>query len=128
VNGRADVTYHEKPNPGWAGVVVGLMIVAIGLILFLDQTGLLDWRPTWSLWPFIVIGLGLARLATPRQDGTREGGWLIFIGSWLLLNELQVLRYRDSWPLILVAIGIHTMWKAVGRPTPPGTTQTGPRS
>jgi hypothetical protein len=38
---------------------------------------------------------------------------LIFIGVWLLLNEMRVLRFRDSWPLILVALGVHTMWKAL---------------
>ena len=42
-----------------------------------------------------------------------------------LLNEMGVLRYRDSWPLFLVAIGVHTMWKAVRRPTPPSAPQPG---
>ena len=75
-----------------------LMIAGLGLVLFLDQTGLFGWRMSSSLWPFLIIGLGLARFSTPRPDGTREGGWLIFIGTWLLLNEMRVLRFRDSWP------------------------------
>ena len=119
------MTYHDRPNPGWAGVVIGLLIVGMGMVLFLDQTGLFGWRMSWSLWPFLIIGLGLARFSTPRPDGTREGGWLIFIGAWLLLNEMGVLRFRDSWPLILVALGVHTMWKAIMRRTPPNTPQTG---
>lgn len=119
------MTYHDKPNPGWPGVVIGLMIVGLGVILFLDQTGLLGWRPSWSLWPFFIIGLGLVRFVQPRRDGSRDGGWLMFIGVWLLLNEMRILRYRDSWPLFLVAIGVHTMWKAVVRRTPPNTSQTG---
>jgi hypothetical protein len=116
---------HDRPNPGWAGVVIGLLIVGMGIVLFLDQTGLFGWRMSWSLWPFLIIGLGLARFSTPRPDGTREGGWLIFIGTWLLLNEMRVLRFRDSWPLVLVALGVHTMWKAVTRRTPPNAPQTG---
>jgi len=119
------MTYHERPNPGWAGVVIGLMITGLGAVLFLDQTGLFGWRMSWSLWPFLIIGLGLARFSTPRPDGTREGGWLIFIGTWLLLNEMRVLRFRDSWPLVLVALGVHTIWKAVMRRTPPNASQTG---
>jgi hypothetical protein len=118
------MNFHDRPNPGWAGVVIGLMIAGLGLVLFLDQTGLFGWRMSSSLWPFLIIGLGLARFSTPRPDGTREGGWLIFIGTWLLLNEMRVLRFRDSWPLILVALGVHTMWKAVMRRTPPTTPQT----
>ena len=35
------------------------------------------------------------------------------IGVWLLLSEMRVLPFRDSWPLILVALGVHTMWKAL---------------
>jgi multisubunit Na+/H+ antiporter MnhC subunit len=119
------MTYHDRPNPGWAGVVIGLMIIGLGVALFLDQTGWLGWRPSWSLWPFLLIGLGLARFATPRDDGSREGGWLIFIGVWLLLNSMHVLRIRDSWPLLLVAIGVNTIWKTFARRTPPNTPQVG---
>lgn len=119
------MNFHDRPNPGWAGVVIGLMIVGLGVVLFLDQTGLFGWPLSWSLWPFLIIALGLARFSTPRPDGTREGGWLIVIGTWLLLNEIHVLRFRDSWPLVLVALGVHTMWKAVMRRTPPNASQTG---
>ena len=118
------MSFHDRPNPGWAGVVIGLMIAGLGAVLFLDQTGLFGWRMSYSLWPFLIIGLGLARFSTPRPDGTHEGGWLIFIGTWLLLNEMRVLRFRESWPLILVALGVHTMWKAVMRRTPPNAPQT----
>ena len=119
------MTWHDRPNPGWAGVVMGLMIAGLGMVLLVDQTGWFGWHPTWSLWPLLIIGLGLARFSTPRPDGTRDGGWLIGIGAWLLLNEMHVLRFRDSWPLLLVAIGVHTMWKAVVRQTPPDASQPG---
>ena len=35
------MTTHDRPSPGWAGIVIGLMIVGLGLILLVDQTGLL---------------------------------------------------------------------------------------
>jgi hypothetical protein len=50
------------------------------------------------------------------------------IGGWLLLNEMRVLRIRDSWPLLLVALGIHTMWKAIVRPVPPAAPRAGGQS
>ncbi|MBI3492363.1 MAG: hypothetical protein HY047_11370 [Acidobacteria bacterium] len=118
------MTLHERPGPGWAGVVIGLMIIALGVVLFLDQMGFIGWRPTWSFWPFLIIAMGLARLAQPRRDGRREGGWWVFTGVWLLLNEMRILRYRDSWPLFLVALGIYTMWKAIVRQTPPRAPKT----
>ena len=106
----------EGPTPRAAGIGVGLTIAGLGILLLVDQTGLLGWHPRWSVWPFLLIVFGIARFAAPRPDGSRDGGsWLIVIGVWLLLNEMRVLRFRDSWPLILVAIGVHTMWKALRR-------------
>ena len=116
-------TYHDRPNPGWAGVVIGLMIVGLGVLLLIDQTGMFGWRPSWNLWPFLIIGAGLARFSTVKPDGTRDGGWMIAIGVWLLFNELRILRFRDSWPLLLVGIGVHTMWKAIVRRPPPNVSQ-----
>jgi hypothetical protein len=111
------VTFHDRPQPVWTGVVAGVIITGLGIMLLIDQTGLLGWQPSWSIWPFLIIGMGLARFAAPRPDGSREaGGWLIVIGVWLLMNQMRVLRFRDSWPLLLVALGIHTMWKALKRP------------
>jgi hypothetical protein len=109
------------PAPRAASIVMGLTIALLGVLLLLDQTGILGWHPSWSIWPFLLIGIGLARAATPRPDGSREGLWLVVIGAWLLLNQLRVLRFRDSWPLLLVAFGALHIWKAlrptVGRPS-----------
>ena len=123
-----EATYHDRPNPGWTGVVVGLFIAGLGLVLLLDQTGLLGWQPSWSLWPFLIFGAGLARFVTPKPDGSREGGWLMFIGAWLMLTNVTAWRVRDTWPLLLVALGVHHIWQATVRRPPPGTSQTGHRS
>jgi hypothetical protein len=122
------MAYHDRPNPGWGGVVIGLMIIGVGLALFIDQIGVFDW--SLSFWPFLMIALGLARFVQPKPDGTREGGWLMFIGAWLLLNQMHLfgVSYRDTWPLFLVAIGVSTMWKAVVRRNASGTSQMGQRS
>jgi len=107
------MTTHDRLSPGWAGIVAGLLIVGLGIILLVDQTGLLGWRPSWSLWPVLIIAFGFARFAQPHTDGSRDGGWVLFIGVWLLLSEMGMLRFRDSWPLILLALGVHKMWKAL---------------
>ena len=104
---------HDRLRSEWAGIAAGLLIVGLGLILLVDQTGLLGWRPSWSLWPLLIIAFGLARFAQPHADGSRDGGGVLLLGIWLLLNEMGLLRFRDSWPLILVALGVHKMWKAL---------------
>jgi hypothetical protein len=100
-------------NPRAAGIVMGMTVAGLGVLLLLDQTGLLGTHPRWSIWPFLLIAIGLARFATPRSDGSRQGLWLVVTGAWLLLNELRVLRFRDSWPLLLVAFGVLHIWKAL---------------
>ena len=98
----------------FSGMAVGIAIMVVGVLLLLDQTGIvydLGWR---HLWPTLLIAMGLARLAFPRVDGRRDGGWMIVIGSVFLLDTLHVLRFRDSWPLFIVAIGIGMVWKELG--------------
>lgn len=120
------MTYHDRPGP--TGIIIGLAIIALGVALFVGQTGILGWQLRWSFWPVFLIVVGLARFSQPRPDGTRHGGWIMVIGGWLLLNEMRVLRIRDSWPLLLVALGIHTMWKAIVRPVPPAAPRAGGQS
>jgi len=82
----------------------------------------IPFRPFWVMTSGAVELFGAGLILTNRM--AELGGWLIFIGGWLLLNEMRVLRFRDSWPLVLVALGVHTIWKAVVRRTPPNAPQT----
>ena len=86
---------------------MGLTIAGLGVLLLLDQTGLLGWHPRWSIWPFLLIAFGLARYASPRSDGSRNGLWLVVIGVWLLLFGLGCfwIRRKPLWvvPLPLIA-------------------------
>ena len=104
---------RAKPNIG--GAFVGLTMMVVGIVLLLDQTGIiigLGWR---HVWPTVLIGLGLVRLAFPREDGRRDGGWMVFIGALLLMDQLRMVRFRESWPLFIVAIGVSMVWKELGR-------------
>src|SRR2546428_10298213 len=102
---------HQRP-PSPEGAVIGAAIILLGIVLLLDQVGIITWNGLWSFWPFALIIGGLVKLSRP-QEGRREGGWLVFIGVWLLINEMHVLRYGDSWPLFLVALGVSIIWKAL---------------
>ena len=97
-------------------VTIGLVIVALGIALLLDRAGVIDAFGRSNFWPFVIICIGLVKLANRPENGRREGGWWVFIGVWLLLNELRVLRFGDSWPLFLVAIGVSIVWKQIVRP------------
>jgi hypothetical protein len=71
------------------------------------------------LWPFIPIGIGVAKLLQPGPKSRREGAFILFVGVWLLLNASNVWRYRESWPILLVGWGISIAWGAIA-PAPKG--------
>ena len=95
-----------------ARLAVGLIIMALGVALILDRAGVIDAFGR-SPWPVAIICVGLVKLANRPEHGPRQGGWWVFIGVWLLLNEMRVWRFRDSWPLFLVAIGTSLVWNQI---------------
>ena len=104
---------ERRRSRNGVGLVIGMIIMALGVALLLDRTGIIDgfgWR---AFWPTVLIGLGLTKLAFPREDGRRDGGWMLFIGVLLLLNQMRVLRFQESWPLFIVAVGVTIVWKEV---------------
>ena len=118
------MTDEHRPAPRLDGAVFGLMIIALGVVLMLDRAGIVNLFGRSTFWPFIIIAFGLVKLSQRHDDDRRHGwGWLFF-GVLMLLNEMRVLRFRDSWPLFLVAVGIGIVLKEVsgrrGKPGPQG--------
>jgi hypothetical protein len=102
-----------RPAHNIPGLLIGLILMALGIGLLLDRTGLIAGLGWHVLWPCVLIGLGLVKLAFPREDGRRDGGWMLFIGVLLLLNQLRVLRFQESWPLFIVAVGVTIVWRDI---------------
>jgi len=83
-------------------------------MLTLDNFGVLDARRFWRLWPVILIALGLARLANwARTGGRPEGIALLVVGLAFLLLNFQILHFRQIFPLLLLALGAYTVWRAI---------------
>lgn len=92
-------------------LVFGGMLIVAGLLLFAN--GLSIWN-LFTLWPLIVVGIGISSVMTACcMARLRSGVATAAIGLWLSLNELTSVRYRDSWPLLLVAIGGLIAWGAI---------------
>jgi len=96
-------------------LIIGLAVMAWGLVLTLDNFGVIDAHDYWKLWPLLLIALGLARIAESVRSGCRmSGGVLVIIGSGLLLHNLEVVRLHQLWPVLLFVIGGGLVWKALG--------------
>ena len=122
---------HE--SSGWNGrMLLGILILAIGALLLLNNTDIINLGPIHTLWPLILVVIGISTIvnAYDRQDSgvgvwrgrTRRphssgGIWLIFIGLWFLVssNHLFGLHFRDTWPMFIIAWGVSMVWRSVAR-------------
>ncbi len=103
--------------PDRGRVIAGVAILAAGVALLIFQLTGRD-LGFGTLWPLIVIGVGLMGLVD-REDGRRRGSGMVtmLVGSWLLINTLGLfdLTYRDSWPLLVIVLGLARLFAASGR-------------
>src|SRR5579859_651203 len=54
-------------HSGSGGVVVGTIIVAVGVILLLDNMGVVRAGDLWQYWPVALIAVGLSRVVESRR-------------------------------------------------------------
>lgn len=106
---------HRERMENPAGrFVFGVFVMLIGLMLTLDNFGVLDARRFWRLWPVVLIGVGLARLSRWTQRGGRpEGLTMVVIGLAFLLTNFHVLEFRQLFPLLLLGVGGLMVLKAM---------------
>ena len=109
--------------------IFGALIVAAGVVLLLDQQGLINADRVFSyFWPVVLVAAGTTMLIDCRGRGGR-GIWgicLLAIGGLLVLENLGVahIRFDTIWPLIIIGVGVLMIWQAAGpRIRPDGTTR-----
>jgi predicted membrane protein len=96
----------------------GLVILALGVLALLGNFGIVQIPDVWRFWPLILVALGLARLLRPRGSrGRCAGVVLLFIGLWLLLENLDVWPYglESLWPVFVVLLGAYLIWGGLRR-------------
>ena len=107
---------HERRRGG--GIVFGLLLVVIGSGLLLERFDMLNLPLSdyWEYWPVLVIVWGLYRIAS-LESPRRVGGGLttLLFGLWFLASTMRWggMRWWNSWPLALVAIGSGMVLRAL---------------
>jgi hypothetical protein len=109
--------------------IFGALIVAAGVVLLLDQQGIINADHVFSyFWPVVLVAAGSTMLINCRGRGGR-GIWgitLLAIGALLVLENLGFahIRFDTIWPLIIIGVGVLMIWQAAGpRILPDGTTK-----
>ena len=109
-------THRSRMSPH---LVLGVFIIAIGVLFTLDNLGIVHGERYVRFWPTVLMAVGLLKLAHARDTGATFGGFLITIaGVWLLLEQTALVRvsFWDLWPMLLVFFGAYLVWHgAMGR-------------
>jgi predicted membrane protein len=98
-------------------LILGLSLIALGVLFGLDNLGLIEFGNVFRFWPVVLIAIGLSKLQTPHQS--RGGIVWIGAGVGLLLHTLNLVPIWRLWPFLLVLIGAHIAYNAL-RPQPGG--------
>jgi len=98
----------------WGAFVLGLGVFALGVILILDNFGVIDGSVLVPYWPVLLIVLGVSHLVGPAS--VRKSGWglsWIAVGAIILLNNLGVIAVGIGvlWPVVLVILGANLVFR-----------------
>lgn len=105
-------------------ILLGMAIVLIGVAMLVERNDAWGIHIHAGWWPFLLIFLGLVKMASPGERGgrprSRRGGfWLLAVGVWGWISEAGIfgLDYATSWPLLIVALGITIVWRSMDAPS-----------
>jgi len=76
------------PNAA-GGMIIGLVVIAVGVLFLLKNDGILYFDDLWQYWPVILIMVGVSKLANTHSASSVTSGLIIGgIGTIFLLRNL----------------------------------------
>jgi len=118
---REDRWSRRSGRSAMSGVIIGGLIVVIGLMLLLDNIGIVRFHDMWQYWPVILVVFGVSKVLQSRTPaGYVWGGMLALVGAFLLLNTLHLVIFDFDlgdliWPLLLIGFGVSLLLRALER-------------
>lgn len=92
--------------------VIGGVLISLGLLFLLMNVGIVERFHFWEFWPVVLMIIGINKFLQPYHRA--EGFWMIALGVWFLVWTLNLggLGFGDTWPAVLIALGIYWMWES----------------
>ena len=104
----------KAPSPFSPKLVVGVAIIVAGLVLTLDNLGLIEAHTIFKLWPLVLVVMGIAKLRQEGGGGGLSGWFLVLGGCFLLLFTFARGHVAEALaPMLVVAVGILIVTKAL---------------
>jgi hypothetical protein len=105
-------------GPRSSSLFWGLLLVAIGVIVLLDQLGITKIHNIYAWWPVLMIFAGVVNLEDARNRAM--GVILIIAGCLTLAHTLGYIHLRAAylWPGMLIAVGLLILWASFSASKP----------
>jgi len=97
-------------------VVLGLLLVAVGVVFTLGNLRLIEAHRFLRYWPLFVVAFGLTQALDARRRVS--GALWAAAGAWMLASNLgwATVSFWDLWPGALIAlVGAHVAFGGLGR-------------
>jgi predicted membrane protein len=107
----------NESNRAFGQVVVGLLVVAMGVLFLLDNLGYVGLRHALSFWPIAFIVAGASMLVSQEErNGHVTGLLLIAAGLVLLLKHMGLIyvSWNMVWPVLLIVAGGLILFRTMG--------------
>jgi predicted membrane protein len=90
-------------------LVIGVALIAAGLLFTAENFGLLDIHEVIRLWPLVLLAIGAAKFGARRY---LAGSILVVLGVLFLARNYGALRFHLHYllPLIFVLIGLRIVF------------------
>ena len=113
---EARAARRQYSHSGFRGAFIGLILAGIGVLLLLQNLGIVIVEDLWEYWPVILIVLGLSRMATAwGVHGRVVGGIITAVGAVFLLRNFGFIHgniWGFLWPAVLIAVGLGMLLRA----------------
>jgi predicted membrane protein len=101
------------------GMIMGLAVIAVGVLFLLKNVGILYFDDLWQYWPVILIAFGISKLVNTHSASSVTSGLILGgIGTVFLLRNLGYIYgdvWQYLWPGILIAVGVSILAKHLDR-------------
>jgi len=95
-------------------VACGAVIMLLGLLFLMDKLEILQHAVLGLFWPGLLVAWGLTRIVRPSQPGREVGGlWIALVGGLLMLDQMSIVSFAESWPVMVIMGGLVMMFRAL---------------
>src|SRR5713226_5008678 len=105
----------DEPHVHPGRLMIGAAIMVLGVVSLLVRLNIL-WPPVFALYfPIVLIVFGMIRIVWPSRPGRQIGGmWIALAGGLLLFDRLDIMKLKESWPVVVIMAGLTLVFKALG--------------